>query len=241
MLHMRKLPLLISLSILYCSPAISQRLSYNESELLHLTALRSLPADIDNQYQDVRGEAFFDSQWLPGLAITSSGQRIAGLRLKFDWYQNKFYANYHDTIYDLSGTAVTRCILYPSQPDTAASYAFYKGYLIDGIAPGKYVQVLAEGRLTLVKYRTVEIKDIHEDGVLATARSFVGQNYYYLVRNGIQSTPVRLNKKTLEKEMSDSWTAIAAYAKEKDISFGDEDGWKALVAYYNILPADPKK
>ncbi|MBS1605028.1 MAG: hypothetical protein JST42_20360, partial [Bacteroidetes bacterium] len=166
--------------------------------------------------------------------ITPQGH-IPGLQLKFDWYRNKFYANRHDTIYDLGATTVTRCILYPSPTDTTTSYIFSKTLPIAGIPAGKFVQLLAEGSVTLARYRTVEIKDIHEDGILSTAKSFVGQNYYFLVRNGAQSTPVRLNKKTLEKEMADKWTQIAAYAKDKSISFNDEDGWTALVKYYNTL------
>jgi hypothetical protein len=231
---MRKLILLLVLPIVYCIPTKAQRLNYNESELLRITAMTSLPVDIDNLYADIKGNPFFNDQWLPGAAINPAGQRLSGLRLKFDWYRNKFYANYHDTVYDLSSTPFTRCVLYPS-PDTTVTHTFYKGLLINGIEPGKFVQVLADGRLTLAKYRTVIIKDIHDEGVLSTTRSFIGQDYYYLVRNSIQSIPVRLNKKTLEKELADKWTEIAAYAKEKAISFNDEEGWTALIAYYNTL------
>ena len=232
---MRKLILLLLLSDVYYIQTSAQRLNYNESELLRITAMTSLPVDIDNLYTDVKGNPFFNEQWLPGTAINPAGQRLSGLRLKFDWYRNKFYANYHDTVYDLSSTPFTRCVLYSSPADTAVSYTFYKGLLINGIELGKFVQVLADGRLTLAKYRTVVIKDIHDEGVLSTTRSFIGQDYYYLVRNGIQSTPVRLNRKTLEKEMAGKWTEIAAYAKEKTISFNDEEGWTALVAWYNSL------
>ena len=229
---MRLLHPLLLLSCIYCTAASAQRLSHNESDFLHIAGLQGVSTDIDNMYQDTRGEAFFDSQWLPGLAFTSTSQ-IPGLHLKFDWYQNKFYANRHDTIYDLSRTTITRCVLFPSLTDTSTRYTFSNTLPITGIPTGKFVQLLAEGSLTLAKYRTVEIKDIHEDGVLSTAKSFVGQNYYYLVRNSAQSTPVRLNKKTLEKEMADKWTQIAAYEKDKTLSFSDEDGWISLINYYN--------
>jgi len=232
---MRKPIQLLLLASIYYIPTIAQRLNYNESELLRITAMTSLPVDIDNLYTDVKGNPFFNSEWLPGAAINPAGQRLTGLRLKFDWYRNKFYANYHDTVYDLSGTPFTRCVLYPSQTDTTVSDIFYKGLLINGIEPGKFVQVLADGRLTLVKYRTLAVKDLHEDGALTTTKSFVPQDYYYLVRNSIQSTPVKLNKKTLEKELADKWPDIAAQAKQKDLSFNDEAGWTALISYYNTL------
>jgi len=232
---MRTLTLLLLSSSLYCTTARSQRLSHNEADFLHIAALQGQAADIDNLYQDIRGEAFFDTQWLPGFALTSTGQRIPGLRLKFDWHQSKFYANRHDTIYDLTTTTVTRCILYQSLTDTNTPYTFSRTLTITGIAPGKFVQLLAEGNLTLAKYRAVEIKDIHEDGVLSTAKSFVGQNYYYLIGSNNQSTAVKLNKKTLEKELADKWTEITNYAKEKSISFSDEEGWIALINYYNTL------
>jgi hypothetical protein len=216
--------------------SISQRLSYNQYELLHIAELKNGPANIDNLYQDVKGDAFFQPQWLSAIAIAENGKTYKGIKVKFDQYKNKFYANIHDTIYDMSTSAISRYILYPSLIDTTVSYTFQKGFSGNGLQPATYIQVLASGKLTLVKYHTLEIKDSHEDGFLTTTKTFVPQDYYYLIRDNSQPVIVKLNKKTLEKEMADKWKEASGQAKEKEVSFNEEEGWKYLVSYYNTLP-----
>jgi hypothetical protein len=216
--------------------SISQHLSYNQYELLHIEELKNGPTNIDNLYQDIKGDAFFHPQWLSAIAIAENGKTYKGIKVKFDQYKNKFYANIHDTIYDMSTTPISRYILYPSLIDTTVSYTFQKGFSGNGLQPAAYIRVLASGRLTFVKYHTLEIKDSHEDGFLTTVKTFVPQDYYYLIRDNSQPSMVRINKKTLEKEMADKWKEISGQAKEKEVSFNEEEGWKYLVSYYNTLP-----
>src|SRR5882762_2403993 len=116
---------LLTLPLLLLSfSSISQRLSYNQYELLHNEELKNAPANIDNLYQDIKGEAFFNPQWLSAVAIAENGKTYKGIKVKFDQYKNKFYANIHDTIYDMSTSAISRYILYPSPMDTTISYTF---------------------------------------------------------------------------------------------------------------------
>ena len=216
--------------------SISQHLSYTQYELLHNEELKNAPANIDNLYQDIKGDAFFNPQWLSALAIAENGKTYKGIKVKFDQYKNKFYANIHDTIYDMATSAISRYILYPSLMDTTISYTFQKGFTGNGLEPTHYIQVFASGKLTFIKHRTLEIKDSHEDGFLTTVKTFVPQDYYYLIRDNTQPATVKLNKKTLEKEMADKWKEVSGEAKEKEVPFNEEEGWKYFVSYYNRLP-----
>ena len=225
------LPLLLCLPF---SPK-AQRLEYNQYELLSREDLKAGPTTIDNQYDDIKGNAFFSPQWLPATAITEKGTRYTGLKLKLDLYRNAFFANVHDTLYDLTNARVARFILYPSLADTTVNYVFQKGFSIGTIRPDKYVQVLASGRLTLLKQPTLEIREVNEDSPLSKVKKFVSQDYYYLTTGDGQGTTVHLNRKTLEKEMADKWNEVSRYAKEKDLSFTEEQGWIYLVKFYNSL------
>jgi len=228
---------LLALPLLFLPfSAISQRLNSNQYELIRKEELRNAPANLDNLYQDIKGEAFFNAQWLPAIAIAENGKTYKGIKVKFDQYKNKFYANIHDTIYDMGTSAINRYIIYPSPTDTTVSCTFQKGFSGNGLQPAAYIQVFATGKLTFVKYRTLEIKDSHEDGPLTTTKIFAQQDYYYLIRDNAQPATVRLNRKTLEKEMADKWKEVSGHAKEKEIAFNEEEGWKYLVSYYNTLP-----
>ncbi len=214
--------------------AISQRLNSTQYEMIHTEELKNAPANLENLYQDIKGDPFFNPQWLPAIAIAENGKTYKGIKVKFDQYKNKFYANIHDTIYDMGASAINRYILYPSLMDTTVSYTFQKGFSGNGLQPGTYIQVFASGKLTFLKYHSLEIKDVHED-MLTPVKTFIPQDYYYLVRANNQPATVKLNKKTLEKEMADKWKEVSGQAKEKEIPFTEEEGWKYLVSYYNTL------
>jgi hypothetical protein len=214
----------------------AQHLAYNQYELLSRESLKAGPATIDNQYEDIKGDAFFSPQWLPATAITEKGTQYTGLNVKLDLYRNSFFANVHDTLYDLSNAHVARFILYPNPADTTLRFVFQKGFSVGTIRPENYVQVLAEGKMTFLKQPTLEIREVNDDSPLSKVKKFVRQDYYYLVSGGNgQGTTVRLNRKTLENEMVDKWTEVSRYAKEKNLSFTQEQGWISLVKFYNSL------
>lgn len=214
--------------------ATAQHLAYNQYELLSKGESKSGPASIENQYDDIKGTAFFSPQWLWATALTEKGTQYTGLKIKLDLYRNTLFANVHDTLYDLSSAAIIRVILYPSLADTAVNTVFQKGFSTGGIRPEQYIQVLVAGNLTFLKQTNLEVKEVNEDGPLSKVKKFVAQEYYYLARSG-QATVVRLNKKVLEKEMTDKWNEVTRYAKEKDVSFTEEEGWAHLVKFYNSV------
>lgn len=213
----------------------AQHLGYNQSELISREGGKVSAANLDNQYADIKGSAFFSAQWLPADAITDNGTRYPGLKVMFDVYRNTFFANIKDTLYDLGATRISRFVLYPSAADTAVSYIFQKGFSTAGIRPEQYVQVLASGKLRFLKQMTLEVREVNEDSFLAKVKKFIGQDYYYLLTADGQGGLVRLNKKILEKEMADKWDQVNRYAREKDISFSEEEGWVSLVKFYNSI------
>jgi len=212
----------------------AQHLAYNQYELLNKSELKGSPGSIENQYDDIKGTAFFSPQWLSATALSEKGAQYTGLKIKLDLYRNKLFANVHDTLYDLSSASIARVTLYPSLADTAVNYVFQKGFSTGGIRPEQYIQVLAAGKLTFLKQTTLEVKEVSEDSPLSKVKKFISQDYYYLVRDG-QATVVRLNKKVLEKEMTDKWNEVTRYAKEKEVSFSEEEGWAHLVKFYNSV------
>jgi len=214
---------------------MAQHLGYNQYELLSREQLKAAPGSLDNQYDDIKGTAFFSPQWLSAVAITARGVQYTGLKVRFDLYKNVFFANVHDTIYDLSAAGIVRFILYPLPADTSVSYVFQKGFSTGTIRPEQYIQVLVMGKLTFLKQPTLEVKEVNEDSFLAKVKKFVNQDYYYLVARDGQGEIVRLNKKTLEKEMADKWDAVTRYAKEKELSFNEEQGWIYIVKYYDSI------
>ena len=213
----------------------AQHLGYNQAELLSGQQLKISSGNIDNQYNDIKGDAFFSPSWLPAAAISAKGARYQGLKMKYDIYKNKIYANVHDTIYDLTAAGIIQFILYPDGSDTTLRHIFQKGFAAGSLRPEQFVEVLAIGKLTFLRQPTLEVKEVNEDSFLAKVKKFIAQDYYYLITPDGQGSVVRLNKKTLEKEMADKWTDVTRYAKEKDLSFSEETGWIPIITFYNSL------
>jgi hypothetical protein len=216
--------------------ASAQHLGFTQSELLSREQMKISTGNIDNQYGDVKGTAFFSEAWLPATASTAKGAQYAGLKMKYDIYKNKIFTNVHDTIYDMSETGIIRFTLYPETSDTTLRHVFQKGYTAGTVRSDQFVEVLAAGKLIFFKQHTLEIKEVNEDSPLDKVKKFIGQDYYYLLTANDQGAVVRLNKKTLEKEMAAKWNEVTKFAKEKDTSFTDESGWSLLVNFYNSLP-----
>jgi len=208
--------------------AQAQHLDYNRFELMKRGGAQVTA--VDAQYDDIKGSAWF-ADWRPAVLVSDDGRQYPDLKARIDLYKNIAYIKMNDTVYNINGTAIVRIILNPGQGDSAV---FQKGVSGGGIRPDQYVQVLASGKLGLLKQRTVELKDVHEDA-LSTVKTFVTQDYYYLVRSSGQIETVKPGRKLFEQEMGDKWKAVSQYAKDKDLSFSQEEGWSPLLKYYNSL------
>ncbi|HXB09708.1 MAG TPA: hypothetical protein VNW04_21430 [Puia sp.] len=209
----------------------AQHLDYNRFELIKRGGSQS-PA-IDLQYDDIKGSAWFPPDWQPAVLISDDGRRYTDLRAKIDLYKNIAYIKINDTVYNINGTGITRIIFDPGQADSAV---FQKGVSGSGLRPEQYLQVLATGKLGLLKQRIVELKDVHDEGPLSTTRTFVAQDYYYVVRPGGQIELVKPGRKLFEQEMGEKWKTVSGYAKTMGWSAGDESGWTGIMRYYNSLP-----
>ena len=218
-----------------CLAASGQHLSYTRYELLRLGGQENIK-NIDNQYEEIKGDAFFSPQWLAGTLSGKQGTYSSGLKLKFDKYANKLYANFNDTIYDLSSASFTGFCIYPNYPDTSIRSVFRKGFVAADFKLDQFMQVLADGKLIFLKQQAIQIKEVHEDSFLATTKKFIGQDYYYIGKKDIFAQAVRLNKTGLEQQLSDKWKDVSQYLKEKGLSASSEEGWISAIKFYNSLP-----
>jgi hypothetical protein len=196
-----------------CLAASGQHLSYTRYELLRLGGLRE-EKKLDEQYDDIKGDAYFYPEWLYGAVTSKQGSYKGDLKLKFDQYANKLYANLNDTVYDLSSAPINSFRLYPNYPDTSVHYLFRNGFVTGNWKPELFLQVLAEGQLTFLKQQTILLKDVHDESLVATVKKFIGQHYYYSMRSNGQVMDAQLNKNALERQTGDKWTAVSAWLKK---------------------------
>ncbi|HVU93813.1 MAG TPA: hypothetical protein VHE34_01265 [Puia sp.] len=212
----------------------AQHLDYTRYQLLQSGGV-AVTNGIESQYEDVQGSAFFSDSWLPASVVTEGGTKFTSIHVKLDMYKNRVYMMTHDTLYDLTNARILQLVLY-NHSAGSDSVVFRRGYGAGGPGPDKFVQVLAAGKLTLLKQQSLEVKDVHEDGPLSTTKKFIPQQCYYLARGNGETQPVKPGRKMLEQEMGPAWKAVSEHAKDSAWSTNSEEGWSKIIQYYNSLP-----
>jgi len=186
------------------------------------------------QFEKVQGTSFLKDKWMDASVTVDNGYTFKHVQLKFDVYNNKFIFNRNDSAYEL-GVYVNAVCFYPNPSDTTQKFFFKKGYIINNtIKAEKYLQVLVEGKISLLKSYQKEIEEYTEYGDANKFKRFNDKENYYLLQDG-QYKLVSLNKKSLENVFGSQYNKIEVLLKEKDLSAKDEAGWIAAIKYNNAI------
>src|SRR4030095_13721898 len=161
------------------------------------------------QYTDVKGSPYFSDKWLKGKVLFNDKDWVDNLQLKFDQYNNHFIINWHDTVFQISAV-VKQIILYPGS-DTVNGLVFKNGYAISEKIDGKtYLEVLAEGKVSFLRYPKKEIDKYTQYGDATKYERFEEVNRYFIFVNG-EFKEVSLTKKNLQDVLQDKWPQVADY------------------------------
>jgi hypothetical protein len=183
------------------------------------------------QYEDVKGSPFLYDDWMPAIAITYDNTMFKNMQLKFDVPKNEFIFKRNDTNYRL-GPEVIEIRLFSKKGD---SVVFKNGFDINNaIRQAKYLQVLAEGKITFLKYLKKNIEEYNEYGDATKYKRFIEMYEYYTYKGG-KSDPVRITRKELETLLGDKWDKVSLYLSQNNLSGKDEKSFAAAIGYYNSL------
>ena len=186
------------------------------------------------QKEEIQGSQFLKDDWMKAALYGDRGIKFESAKVKFDSYNNKFVFDRHDTTYELSSMIYT-LYLYPNEDDTAKKIVFKKGYAINNrINANKFLQVIAEGKLSLLKYYSKDLEEYTEYGNATKFKRFKDMEQYYVLQNG-QYSPISISPKNLENQMQSKWTEVQAYMKKNNLSAKNEKDWATLISYYNSL------
>ncbi len=186
------------------------------------------------QYTDVQGTQFLQDAWMHAKIVLNNGTFVNNFTMKFDTYNNKFVANKNDTAYEINPT-IPEVILYSSEDTSSNALVFKKGFQINSnVNSGKYLQVLAEGKMILLKFIKKELEEYTEYGNATKLKRFQ-ESYQYFLYDHQKYESINLSKKNLENHLVDKSALVFSYLNEKKLTGKDEKSWIAAVKYYNSL------
>lgn len=181
------------------------------------------------KYSGIKGSPFLFEKWITGSVTTSEGI-YQHLELKFDAYSNTLFFNKNDELYEFVDP-LQSFRFYPDTTDTTRNMYFRKGLSAPGLRPDQYVQVLAEGPVSL--YRS-DIKLLSEMSEINAGmiKTFTNSTRYFILKdNKLQL--IKMNKKELMAALKDKEEAVDSFIKANNLSFNRDQDLKKILSFYN--------
>ncbi|HEX3025332.1 MAG TPA: hypothetical protein VHP12_08985 [Chitinophagaceae bacterium] len=186
------------------------------------------------QYEQIKGSPFLFDDWKKAAIISNKGYAFNNVELKFDIYINRFLLNKNDTAYLVNEN--TKSIkLFPNDNDTIAKMIFENGFVSPGNFTEKnYLQILAKGALTLLKYYHADMIEYTEYNDPVKYKRFVPVKDYFILRNET-TEKIGLNKKKFNEILLSKKDAVDSFIKQKNLSGKDEKDWITAINYFNSI------
>lgn len=184
------------------------------------------------KYAGYEGSPFlFNDKWTAGHVTVLQGT-YKGLELKLDVYSDVLFFKRNDEPYEFQDEVVS-FVLIPKAGDSTTWMYFKRGISGAGLKSGQYVQVLAEGPVSLYRSDIRSLSDVNQinRGVIKT---FTPTVRYFVSRNGALQL-IKPTKKGILEVLNDKAAQVEAFINEQKISFKKDADLGRVFKYYNTL------
>lgn len=170
-------------------------------------------------------------KWIKGSASVDSGT-YNNLDLKLDAYENTLYFNKDDQPYEFQAN-VKRFVLMPNGGDSSTFQYFTKGISGGGLKRDQYVQILADGNVSLYRSDFKLLSEVNEINV-GVVKTFNTSTRYY-IKKGDEIKVVKLSKKEIMPFLADKENEVQAFIDQNKIGTKKESDFAMIINYYNSL------
>ena len=195
--------------------------------------------NMDELYEGVRGTPYLFNEWKPGNIYLTDSTFIKNVNIKYNIYTDDLlYLN------STSGDSliINRSMIWQFEiiDDLSNDIILLKEM---SLKPGKknkkvFVRVIYDGKSKLVlKYNKTFVR-AHYKGAYAAGNKYdeyTDDYQYYIMKNGNETTKIKLNKKSVTKVLSDREDKIQSYINEHRPNLNNEDGIVELLEYYDNI------
>ena len=183
------------------------------------------------RYSGVNGSPFLYDKWIAGTASTSKGTYV-NLELKLDAYNNTLMFRRGEDPYEFQDK-VTGFTLMPNKGDSSSYMYFKNGISGSGVKPDQYLQILAEGNVSLYRSDLKLMTDVNQinQGVI---KSFTSSSRYFIMKNN-ELIPVRMTKKEIFEVLKDKEKELDSFATQNSLNTKKDADLIKIVRYYNSI------
>ncbi|RWY54121.1 hypothetical protein [Mucilaginibacter gilvus] len=191
------------------------------------------------QYTDVEGSAYLYDDWKPGtVKLTNGAVSSDKMQLKYNVVDDVL--TFKDNATDKEMAFVQPVYEFSiSSLDDFNDKLFVKSYRngftgIDGTTVTSFFEVLADGKVRLLKRLTKAILENQAYGSATKTLTFNENVKYYLLTNG-KAVPVKNDKKSILAALRDKQAELDVYIKTNKVDFKNDAQLGEFIAYYNTL------
>jgi hypothetical protein len=188
---------------------------------------------------DLLGSPFIFDEWRLAKIKLKSQQEIDNVKVKFNPFNNSFYYNKNDSLYEFLDKLEEVRVKDPKHLTESGYDMVFANNITAGnnIIPGTFVQVLCKGKVTLVKYFKGKIDENKESSTFGSegkVKKLVTSSIVLAITsNG--SERVQYNSKNLQALTADKTKLVNEFIKTKGLNIKKEMDFVVAVAYYNLL------
>lgn len=215
---------LVLISLSFPIFALSQDRLINQ---LYLSSGVGVPSDITGK-TNIAGTPFLDTNWTNAIVKTKKGEFYKGLKVKFSAAENQlFFLGENNMTMKFIISIEEFSLLFEPTPQVFKS-GFPKIANFDGTT---FYQILAEGKISLLKKVTKRVIEEREYNSAITTRKYVDNIKYFLFDKN-EITEIKSDKKFMSTYFSKS-SNVDDYVKENNINFKNESHLINFVNYFN--------
>jgi len=191
----------------------------------------------DVTHSEVEGHPYLIKDWVSGKVILENKKSIAA-NLKFDVYGNRvLFQDKNGRALELQSKFTSFTLNNTgSEISNISPLVFVNGYPPTGVnqTDSSLYQLIADGKIKLLKYYKKEITEHVEDTSSVVRASYKLFRTYYIFKNN-QLKQIQLNKKSFVKSLGDHSEQLETYFKTNTVDFGSDIDLQKLFTWYNSL------
>lgn len=182
----------------------------------------------EKRYTNVKGSPYMLSDWATGSVKLRSGKTFDNMKLKYDQVA--------DQVLFLSDNQKEMTFAEPVSEFALEGKAFRRGYpAADGASTDAFYEVLAEGKVSLLKRTSKKVIDEPAYNAASNVKSIRTNENYYLTVSNLELTKIKKDKKSVLGALPGNHAELEAFFKAERLDLKKETDMVKLVNYYNTL------
>lgn len=192
---------------------------------------------MEQSYTMVEGSAYLIPNWAEGKVDFVNG-KSATLQIKYDLIKDEllFHGKSDSAAFafvdQVKGFSFTSSVI---EESNILMPVFSSGYpAVDDQTPASFYQVIADGKVKLLKHYKKTIRTEKAFNSATSIRSFVLSGIYYVFIDN-QITRIKPGQKTILAALSDNADQLKRYMQSNKIDYKNDAALAKLFSYYNSL------